>query len=344
MVKLGSVKDLHIIKEPNDKAHGIGIFFFSDRYSVFDWGEMPDQIPDKGSSLCLLTSYFFELMEERGIKSHYIAMVDENGNEIRFKDLKEPAKKLKVKLYRVIEPDYDGTKYDYSKFKTLRSNYLIPLEVIYRFSLPEGSSVFKRLEKGEISLDELGLKEKPAPGTVLEKPFIDFSTKLEHFDRYLSRSEAKEISGLSDEQFESLINLCIKAAQIIRETYGKYGINNEDGKFEFAVDENGEIVIVDAVGTPDECRFSKDGLTLSKEFARIFYRGTEWQKEIEEAKQTYGKDWRNFVKTRPEKLPPEKLELLSNIYKSLTNTITGRVFFPDAPKLEDVLNQIKTGV
>jgi phosphoribosylaminoimidazole-succinocarboxamide synthase len=216
---LGSVKDLHIISKPTEETHGVGVFFFSDRYSVFDWGEMPDHIPDKGASLCILTSYFFELMAEKGIKSHYIAMEDEGGNEIRFKDLKEPVRRMKVKLYRVVEPDYDGSAYDYSKFKSLQSNYLIPLEIIYRFSLPEGSSVFKRLERGDLSPEDLGLKEKPVPGTVLEKPFVDFSTKLEHFDRYLSRAEAREISGLSDEQFQSLIDLCMEAALIIRETY-----------------------------------------------------------------------------------------------------------------------------
>jgi phosphoribosylaminoimidazole-succinocarboxamide synthase len=282
-------------------------------------------------------------MAEKGIKSHYIAMEDEGGNEIRFKDLKEPVRRMKVKLYRVVEPDYDGSAYDYSKFKSLQSNYLIPLEIIYRFSLPEGSSVFKRLERGDLSPEDLGLKEKPVPGTVLEKPFVDFSTKLDHFDRYLSRAEAREISGLSDEQFQSLIDLCMEAALIIRETYEKFGINNEDGKFEFAVDDNGEIVVVDAVGTPDECRFSKNGLTLSKELARIFYRGTEWQKEVEEAKHIYGKEWRSFVKSRPEKLPPEKLELIANIYRALANTITGRVFFPDAPELDEVLQRLKAG-
>ena len=47
---MGSVKDLIVIEEPTEKP-GTGRFVFSDRYSVFDYGEMPDKIENKGRSL-----------------------------------------------------------------------------------------------------------------------------------------------------------------------------------------------------------------------------------------------------------------------------------------------------
>ena len=50
---MGSVKDLQIIKKPTQEAMGVGRFLFSDRYSVFDWGEMPDHIEGKGAA-CVL--------------------------------------------------------------------------------------------------------------------------------------------------------------------------------------------------------------------------------------------------------------------------------------------------
>ena len=56
---MGSVKDLIIIKKPYGNELGIGRFVFSNRYSVFDWGEMPDHIKNKGASLCLISAYFF---------------------------------------------------------------------------------------------------------------------------------------------------------------------------------------------------------------------------------------------------------------------------------------------
>ena len=60
---MGSVKDLEIIKKPDKDKHGIGRFHFSDRYSVFDYGEMPDMIENKGKALCMLSAYFFEILE-----------------------------------------------------------------------------------------------------------------------------------------------------------------------------------------------------------------------------------------------------------------------------------------
>jgi phosphoribosylaminoimidazole-succinocarboxamide synthase len=56
---MGSVKDLVVLKQPEGKIPGIGRFIFSDRYSVFDWGEMPDHIEYKGKSICISTAHFF---------------------------------------------------------------------------------------------------------------------------------------------------------------------------------------------------------------------------------------------------------------------------------------------
>lgn len=56
---MGSVKDLIVLKEPEDCKSGIGCFVFSDRYSVFDWGKMPDDIIEKGKATCIATAYFF---------------------------------------------------------------------------------------------------------------------------------------------------------------------------------------------------------------------------------------------------------------------------------------------
>ena len=42
---MGSVKDLKTLQPATKSEYGQGIFSFSDRYSVFDWGEMPDTIP-----------------------------------------------------------------------------------------------------------------------------------------------------------------------------------------------------------------------------------------------------------------------------------------------------------
>ena len=63
---MGSVKDLKVIKPAEQNSLGVAHFHFSDRYSVFDWGEMPDLITKKGQALCVIGAYFFEKLEEMG--------------------------------------------------------------------------------------------------------------------------------------------------------------------------------------------------------------------------------------------------------------------------------------
>ena len=69
---------------------GTARFRFSDRYSVFDWGEMPDLIDGKGAALCLIGAYCFERLEERGVRTHYRGLVDEDGRVLHFDELKQP--------------------------------------------------------------------------------------------------------------------------------------------------------------------------------------------------------------------------------------------------------------
>ena len=38
------------------------VFEFSDRYSVFDWGEMPDQLHEKGKTLAIMGKSFFQFI------------------------------------------------------------------------------------------------------------------------------------------------------------------------------------------------------------------------------------------------------------------------------------------
>jgi len=84
---MGSVKDIEIIEKAEGNRMGIGRFHFSDRYSVFDWGQMPDLIEGKGVSLCIVGAYFFEKLAEKGIKTHYRGLIDEKG-ELKRKKVK----------------------------------------------------------------------------------------------------------------------------------------------------------------------------------------------------------------------------------------------------------------
>jgi phosphoribosylaminoimidazole-succinocarboxamide synthase len=345
---MGSVKDLEVLKKPTKDKMGVGRFHFSDRYSVFDWGEMPDLIDGKGAALCMMGAYCFERLEEKGVKTHYHGLVDEKGKVVKFDELKQPSNVMEISLVNVYRPKAvvrDGRlSYDYGVYTPALRNFLIPLEIIYRNGLPEGSSVFKRLEHGEVSFRGLGLDHYPKAGEKLKKPIFDVSTKLEEADRYVTWEEAKGMADLTYGEVVEIKDLLLKVDNVITEIASKAGLENEDGKIELAFDPQRKLMVVDVVGTLDECRFTYDGLHVSKEIARQYYKKTDWYREVEEAKkkaQEEGiEDWKKLVKTKPSKLDPRLKDIIIKTYMATSNDLTEKRVF-EVPKLGDIIEIYK---
>ena len=345
---MGSVKDLEVIQKPTKEKMGVGRFQFSDRYSVFDWGEMPDHVDGKGEALCLMGAYCFERLEEKSLMTHYRGLVDEKRKTVTFNSLKQPSSMMEVGLVSVYKPETRVEQgklfYDYSAYTSDLKNCLIPLEIIYRNGLPEGSSVFRRLEQGKVTLQDLGLDHYPKPGERLAKPIFDASTKLEETDRYVTWEEAAKIAGLTNIEVAAVKVVLAKVNETINEIAAKAGLVNEDGKIELAFDSQRRLMVVDVVGTLDECRFTLDGFHVSKEVARQFYKKTPWYKDIEEAKKTAEargvKDWKALCKSQPSKLDGQLKAIISEMYMSAANEITGRGLF-EAPKLAEVIRKYK---
>ncbi|MEW6680348.1 MAG: phosphoribosylaminoimidazolesuccinocarboxamide synthase [bacterium] len=323
---MGSVKDIEVLEEPTVTKLGRARFVFSDRYSVFDWGEMPDLIPQKGASSAILSSYFFEKCENTGIKTHYLKSYRENV--------------IEVKLLRVFKPEFKDGHYDYSIYQKEKGCFLIPIEVIYRNYLPSGSSIFRRLKEGDITLRDLGLDKEPIPNQRLPKPILDTSTKLERIDRYITWDEACSISGLSNGEMEKLKNIASIVNRLITEEFSRIGLLNEDGKIELGFDEKRHLMVVDALGTLDECRATYEGFPVSKEIARLYYRKTEWYKAQEEAKKEDREHFKEICKAKPEPLPDKLKLLISQIYCSVCNEITKREWFK-VPPLREIVKGIK---
>ncbi|MAG22166.1 MAG: phosphoribosylaminoimidazolesuccinocarboxamide synthase [Candidatus Diapherotrites archaeon] len=313
---MGSVKDLTVDKAATENEMGVGIFKFTDDYSVFDYGKMPDIIPNKGEALCRIAAYNFEQLKELGVKSHYRRIV--SGNE------------MEVNLVRVLFPQK-------GELQPGMRNYLVPLEVIFRNSLPNGSSVFKRLDKGQTTIEQLGLDHMPEPGEKLEKPIMDVSTKLEPTDRYLTWDEAREIAALTEEQMDELRNTALKVNDYLNKKAASLGMEHADGKIEMALTPENELVVVDVLGTLDENRFLYNGFHLSKQVLRDYYKTTPWYAVIEKEKEE-GKGHGEF--TVPSKLPEELIELVSNMYKAVTVEWTGEKTW-DVPSVAEVIEQYK---
>lgn len=340
---MGSVKDIEIIEKVEGNKMGTGRFHFSDRYSVFDWGQMPDLIEGKGVSLCIVGAYFFEKLAEKGIKTHYRGLIDEKGELKKLNEIEKPVSIMEISLVRVLKPSFSAGKYDYSVYKKEKGNFLIPLEIIYRNGISAGSSILKRLKSGEVKLEDLGLDHFPKEGEKLEKPIFDVSTKLELKDRYISWDEARNIACLTDSEIEEMKKILSIVNKTITEEVNKLGLENEDGKIEFAFDPDRNFMIVDVVGTLDECRFTYNGINLSKEVARQYYRKTDWYKEVERAKKQAKEkgieNWKSLCKIGPEKLPEQLKKNIENLYKSFANELTGKKFF-NSPPLSEVISSL----
>jgi phosphoribosylaminoimidazole-succinocarboxamide synthase len=345
---MGSVKDLEVLEKPTADQMGVGRFHFSDRYSVFDWGEMPDHIDEKGAALCLMGAYCFEWLENKGVETHYRGLVDKNGKVVTFEELETPSSTMEVNLVNVYKPEtrvaHGKVKYDYSVYTMNLKNCLIPLEIIYRNGLPEGSSVFKRLEQGKVTLKDLGLDHHPRPGERFTKPIFDVSTKLEEADRYVTWEEAKQIAGLTTQEVAAVKAVLSKVNDAISRIASHAGLENEDGKIELAFNNERQLMVVDVVGTLDECRFTYGGVNVSKEVARQFYKKTSWYNDIEEAKKTAEaqgvKDWKTLCKSQPPKLNEQLKTIISEIYMAAANEMTNRNLF-DAPPLAQVIEKYR---
>jgi len=309
---MGSVKNLRVVEEATEDKMGKGFFEFTDDYSVFDYGKMPDTIPTKGEALCRMAAYNFEELEKIGVKTHYKGMPKPN--------------EMEVELVRVINPMHE-------KIPEGCRNYLLPIEWMFRNQLPPGSSVFKRMDKGELKPEDIGLSEKPTPGEILDEPLIDYSTKLEPTDRYMLEPEAKQMSVVDDEMFEKIKETVLKINSFINRKAEASGLVHADGKVELAIDADGELVLVDVCGTLDENRLLYNNVHISKQVLRDYYRTTSWPQKLDEA---FAKNLPQAEWPAPDPLPKELEEIVSNMYKGVCEGWLGKTYW-NAPSIEQTV-------
>ena len=343
---MGSVKSLRVEEAATPSSLGRGSFVFSDDYSVFDWGKMPDEINKKGASLCAMGAYTFELLEDADVPTHYRGVVYD-GEAVPLADADEPPEEMSVELTQVPDLPFDETtgEYDYDAFHAEGGeNYLVPLEVVFRNAVPPGSSLRSRYEPSELGLEIDGWTEGET--VELDEPLVEFSTKFEEKDRYLSDDEARRVSGLDEDGFETLRETARHVNDVITEHAADVGLSHQDGKIE-CLYHDGTVKVADVAGTFDENRFLRDGTQISKEFLRQFYKtyDPDWVDSVGDAKQEADDrgvaDWRELCDVQPKPLPEDVKLTASDLYRSGANVYTERKLF-DAPELDDVVERIET--
>jgi phosphoribosylaminoimidazole-succinocarboxamide synthase len=383
----GSVKTVY----RDAQCPHVNYFAFSDDYSVFDWGKMPDTIAHKGRSLAILGGALFKELSQgehwqalahqpilkhfnpdflnllfssttyqqlcqQGLRHHFLGWCTKEAHPLELSDLAMSASAplMQVAAIAIHPPEPftadQQTLYRYPAVVNGQPR-LIPLEVVFRFGMTEGSSLPSRLQSNPNYFAELGLTERPQTNQPFSRPVVEFFTKLEPKDRFVSYQEAFLLAGISPAEFESLIQTTLFCALWLYHRFDQCGMTLWDGKFEFAWTPDG-IQLVDSIG-PDELRLTKGGVSLSKEVLRQVYRTTpdlaDWPRAVQKAKDLAaslpGTDWqalcRNQLGQSPKPLPPEWKLVVDSLYGALTNTIVGQNVVACDLTLDDVIAHIQ---
>lgn len=318
------------VKNVRGKASDDFLYFeYSDRYSIFDWGEMPDQISGKGQALNLMGYAFFKYLEnEIGLRHHLLETVGEL-----------PSRIAKVKKIQVVRPLKISAEYNYQAYQVPMTDVLVPLEVIFRLGLAQGNSLSKRLKEKPELIQQFDLNEIPTEGEMLVTPIIDFSTKLENGDRYLTYQEARSISGMTEAEFSKLRVLTTQIAFKLQEFHAAMGLELWDGKVEFAfvkgvATAERDFMLVDSIGI-DELRLIYQGQSLSKEFLREIYKDGEWYKALNLAKAdslNSDIDFRDICKTKYQQFPKPLSDFnkkkTEDLYMSYCNSVYQQMKLP----------------
>ncbi|KAI5958547.1 ADE1 [Candida theae] len=202
------------------------LFVATDRISAYDV-IMENGITDKGKLLTKLSEFWFDFLP---IENHLI-------------------KKDIFKEYPQLEKYKDQLQ---NRALLVRKLKLIPLEVIVRGYIT--GSAWKEYKKSK-TVHGLPIEEELVESQEFKTPIFTPSTKAEQgeHDENISPAQAAKIVGqdLCDRLEKIAIDLYVKAKEYAKTK----GIIIADTKFEFGLDENDNIVLVDEVLTPDSSRF-----------------------------------------------------------------------------------------
>lgn len=226
LVARGKVRDLYEVAD--DKL----LFVATDRISAYDV-IMKNPIPEKGKLLTQMSLHWFKVLGNV-TKNHLVA------------DNVLSALPEEFSSDESLKSQVEGRAMVVRKYK------ILPLEAIVRGYLT-GSAWSEYKKKGTVHGIKVreGMKESEA----FDEPIYTPSTKAEQgeHDENIHPDEAAKIVG--PELAKKVADLAVTLYKTARDYALERGIIIADTKFEFGVDENNELVLVDEVLTPDSSRF-----------------------------------------------------------------------------------------
>ncbi|MBQ4015644.1 MAG: phosphoribosylaminoimidazolesuccinocarboxamide synthase [Treponema sp.] len=213
------------VREVYDLEDGRMVIVTTDRISAFDV-ILPVDIPGKGKVLNAVSEKWFDLTKDI-CKNHLISS-----------DTKDmPAEFQK--------PEFEGRTMLVKKLK------MVPYEVIVRGYM--FGSMYEAYKKGEPFLGHSFDKEYQEAEKLAE-PICTPSTKAKEGHDinvtldYMKKELGEELGSKIEKAALAIYKKCYDYAN-------ERGIIIADTKFEFGLDENGELILADEVLTPDSSRF-----------------------------------------------------------------------------------------
>lgn len=250
MKKISSGKVREIYEVDEDKL----LLVVSDRISAFDV-ILPAMIPNKGQVLNQISEFWFDLVKDI-IPNHIIST-----------NLKDFPAEFQTK-------EFEGRSMLVKKLK------MLPVECIVRgYITGSGWSSYKK----EGTVCGIKLPEGLQESEKLPEPIFTPTTKAqEGHDENISFDEVCELIGedLAKEVRQKTIDVYKKCAEYALSK----GIIIADTKFEFGIDENGNLVLADEVLTPDSSRFwpakdyeiGRSQKSFDKQYMRDWLKETGW--------------------------------------------------------------------
>lgn len=252
LIHRGKVRDVYEI----DEKHLLLVA--TDRISAFDC-VMPTQIPNKGEILTALSVFWFERLEK--ITAHHLVTTNFD------------------KMPEIVRRNEDLRR----RSTLVKKTKVFPVECVVRGYL-EGSGWKAYQTTGEICGHKL--PENLLQCAKLSQPIFTPATKAsEGHDENIS--EAEFIETLGAETAEKLKSISLKIYADASEYALTRGIIIADTKFEFGLNEIGEILLIDEVLTPDSSRFWSNKTyapghaqpSFDKQFLREYLETLEWNKQ-----------------------------------------------------------------
>jgi phosphoribosylaminoimidazole-succinocarboxamide synthase len=258
----------------------------TDRHSSFD--RIIAHIPHKGQVLNQISAYWMKQLEDV-VPNHILALPDPNAT-----------------VAKRCTP--------------------IAVEAVVRGYLTgvTGTAIWTRYQAGERTFGSMTLPDGMRKNQMLPTPVFDPTTKEDTHDRALTPEQMIAEGFITKERFDLLRATALKLFARGQELARSRGLILVDTKYEFGLDANGVLTLIDEIHTPDSSRYwqresydlrfakGEEPEYFDKEFLRL------WFKE-------HCDPYNDAV--LPE-APAELVEEMSRRYIKMYEQITGERFVP----------------